>query len=111
MPKLLVIERMGRLPSPALSGVVGVDCFLPQRLFQLLERRALLAAQEDHTVAVAHDGVRVVLVNCFELTLRLQDEASRNLTAANKALYSQRSDPYFAATAGSLSANGGGEAA
>ena len=74
---------MGYLAAPAFAGIVGVDGFTPQRLRQLLERGTLLAAQEQHAVAVAHDGVGVVLVDGFELGLRLQYQTGRDLTAAD----------------------------
>ena len=74
---------MGYLAAPAFAGIVGVDGFTPQRLRQLLERGTLLAAQEQHAVAVAHDGVGVVLVDGFELGLRLQHQASGDLAASD----------------------------
>ena len=83
LAQLLIVERVGYLAAPAFAGIVGVDGFTPQRLRQLLERGTLLAAQEQHAVAVAHDGVGVVLVDGFELGLRLQYQTGRDLTAAD----------------------------
>lgn len=81
-PELLVVERVRRLPAAALAGVVGVDGLLAQRLAQLLERARLRAAEEQAGVAVADDGVGVVLVERLELRLRLQHEAGGDLTAS-----------------------------
>ena len=81
-PELLVVERVRRLPAAALAGVVGVDGLLAQRLAQFLERARLRAAEEQAGVAVADDGVGVVLVECLELALRLQHEAGGDLTAS-----------------------------
>ena len=60
--QLLIVQAVGHLPSTALAGVEGVDGLFPQRLIQLLQRAGLLAAQKDGAVAVADDGVGVVLV-------------------------------------------------
>ena len=73
---------MRRFPASALAGVVGVDGLLAQRLAQLLERARLRAAEEQAGVAVADDGVGVVLVERLELALRLQHEAGGDLTAS-----------------------------
>ena len=75
---------MRRLPAPALAGIVGVDCLLAKRLAQLLERARLRAAEEQAGIAVADDGVGVVLVERLELALRLQHEAGGDLARANR---------------------------
>ena len=81
-PELLVVQAVRRLPAPALAGVVGVYGLAAQRLAQLLERAWLRAAEEQAGIAVADDGVGVVLVERLELALRLQHEAGGNLTAS-----------------------------
>lgn len=73
---------MRRLPAAALAGVVGVYGLAAQRLAQFLERARLRAAEEQAGIAVADDGVGVVLVERLELALRLQHETGGNLTAS-----------------------------
>ena len=74
---------MGDLPPTALSGVVGVDGFLTQHGGQLLESGRLLTSQEDGSIHVADNGIRVVLIDCLELTLSLQHQTGRDLTASD----------------------------
>ena len=74
---------MGSFPPTALSGVVGVDGFLAQHGSQFLEGSRLLAAQENGGIHIADDGIGVVLVNGFELALRLQHQTSGDLTASD----------------------------
>lgn len=62
---------MGNLTAPALAGVESVYRLFPQAGRKLFQRGRLLAAQEDGAIAVANDGVGVVLVNGLELALRL----------------------------------------
>ena len=81
-PELLVVERVRRLPAARFTRVVGVDGLLAKRLAQLLERARLRAAEEQAGVAVADDGVGVVLVERLELALRLQHEAGGDLAAS-----------------------------
>ena len=81
--QFLIIQRMGNLTAPALAGVEGVYRFFPQAGGQLLQRGRLLAAQEDGAIAVANDGVGVVLVNGLELALRLQHQTGGDLPASD----------------------------
>ena len=81
--ELLVVERVGGFPPTVLAGVVGVDGFLAQHGGQLLEGSRFLAAQEDGGIHVADDGIGVVLVDGFQLGLRLQYQTGGDLTAAD----------------------------
>lgn len=82
-PQFLIVERVGSFPATALSGVVGVDGFLAQHGSQLLEGGRLLTAQEDGSIHVPDDGIRVVLIDRLELTLRLQHQTGGDLTASD----------------------------
>ena len=81
---LLVVEAVGGLPPPALTGVVEVDGLPAQSRVQVLEGGGLRAAQEKGGVAVSDDGVGIVLVDGLELALGLQDQAGGDLPAANR---------------------------
>ena len=83
LAELLVVEAVGLRLPPVLACVEAVDGLLAEQLAHLFERRLLLAAEEQRGVAVADDGVGVVLVDGFELRLRLQDNGGRNLAAAD----------------------------
>ena len=82
-PQFLIVERVGGFPATALSGVVGVDGFLAQHGSQLLEGGWLLTAQEDGSIHVADDGIRIILIERLELTLRLQHQTGGDLTASD----------------------------
>ena len=82
-PQFLIVERVGGFPTTALSGVVGVDGFLAQHGSQLLEGGWLLTAQEDGSIHVADDGIRIILIDRLELTLRLQHQTGGDLTASD----------------------------
>ena len=75
---------MRYLAAPALTGVEGVDCLFAQGSCQLFQCGRLLTAEENGAVHIAYDGVRVILIQCLELTLCLQDEATGDLTAADR---------------------------
>ncbi len=79
----MVIETVGNLTSAAFAGVICVDGFLAEQLLHLLERGLLLAAQKQQRIAVAGDGIGVVLVDGLELRLRLQNDTGGDLTAAD----------------------------
>ena len=82
-PQFLIVERVGSFPATALSGVVGVDGFLAQHGSQLLEGGWLLTAQKNRSIHVADDGIRIVLIDRLELTLRLQHQTGGDLTASD----------------------------
>ena len=69
--ELLIVQAMRYFASAAFAGVIGVDCFLAERLIQFFQRSRLFAAEKNTAVAVADDGVGIVLVQRFELGLRL----------------------------------------
>ena len=81
--QFLIVERVGGLPSPALSGVVGVDGFLAQHGSQLFEGSRLFTAQEDGCIHVTADGICVILIDRLELTLCLQHQTGRDFTASD----------------------------
>ena len=83
-PGLLVVEAVGGLPPPALTGVIEVNGLLAQRSVQVLEGGGLRAAQEERGITIAQNGVGIVLVDGFELALSLQDQAGGDLPAANR---------------------------
>ena len=81
--ELLIVEAVRYLATPALAGIECVDCLFAQGSCQFFECGGFLAAEKDRAVHIAYDGIRVILIQCFELTLRLQDEAAGDLAAAN----------------------------
>ena len=64
-------------------SVKRINRFFSQNFGQVFQGGRFGAAQKYLAVHVAHDGVRVVLVDGFQLASRLQNKAGRNLTAAN----------------------------
>ena len=82
--ELLVIQAVRRFASPRFACVVGVDGLSPKRFGQGFERRRLFAAEKQARVTVADDGFRIVLVQCLELALRLQNQTRGDFSAANR---------------------------
>ena len=98
--QLLIVQAVADLAPAALAGVEGIDGLLAQRLVQLLQRGRLLTAQEQGGIAVADDGIGAVLIQRFQLGLRLkhqaggkvngvwiQDWEGRRVTAVGKQLF------------------------
>ena len=68
------------------TGVRGVECvdgLFSQHFRQVFQGGGFGAAQKYLAVHVAHDGVRIVLVDGFQLASRLQNKAGGDLTAAD----------------------------
>ena len=83
MPHLL---EGGAVAGAIATGVRGVECvdgLLAQHLRQVFQGGRLAAAEENLAVHVAHDSVRIVLVDGFQLASRLQNKAGGDLTAAD----------------------------
>ena len=83
MPHLLERSAVTWAVATGVRGVEGVDCFLAQHFGQVFQGSRLTAAEKNLAVHVTHDGVRIVLVDGFQLTSRLQNKAGRDFTAAN----------------------------
>ena len=56
---------MGQLASAGFGRVEAVNGFFPQDFRHFFEGRFFLAAQEKRGVAVADNGIGVVLVDCL----------------------------------------------
>ena len=83
MPHLLERSAVTGAVATGVRGVEGVDGFLAQHFGQVFQGSRLTAAEKNLAVHVTHDGVRIVLVDGFQLTSRLQNKAGRDFTAAN----------------------------
>ena len=83
MPHLLERSTVAGAAATGIRGVEGVDGLLAQHLRQVFQGGRLAAAEENLAVHVAHDGVRIVLVDGFQLASRLQNKAGGDLTAAD----------------------------
>ena len=83
MAHLLERSAIAGAVATGIRGVEGVDGLLAQHLGQVFQGGRLTAAEENLAVHVAHDGVRIVLVDGFQLASCLQNKAGRDLTAAN----------------------------
>ena len=83
MPHLLERSAVTGAIATGVRGVECVDGLFPQHFRQVFQGGGFGAAEENLAVHVAHDGVRIVLVDGFQLTSRLQNKAGGDLTAAN----------------------------
>lgn len=83
VPSLLIIHVVRLRAAPALPGVEHINGFFAERGTQLFQRGRLRTAKEYTGIHVADDGVRVILIDRFQLTLRLKHQAGRDLTASD----------------------------
>ena len=83
MPHLLERSAVTGAVATGIRGVEGVDGLLAQHFGQVFQGGRFGAAQKNLRIHVAHDGVRIVLVDGFQLASRLQNKAGGDLTAAN----------------------------
>ena len=83
MPHLLERSAVTGAIATGVRGVECVDGLFSQHFRQVFQGGGFGAAQKNLAVHVAHDGVRIVLVDGFQLTSRLQNKAGGDLTAAN----------------------------
>ena len=83
MPHLLERGAIAWAVATGVRGVERINGLLAQHLGQVFQSGRLAAAQKNLRIHVAHDGVRIVLVDGLQLASRLQNKAGGNLTAAN----------------------------
>ena len=83
MTHLLERSAVTGAVATGIRGVEGIDGLLAQHLGQVFQGGGFGAAQKYLAVHVAHDGVRIVLVDGLQLTSRLQNKAGGDLTAAD----------------------------
>ena len=83
MPHLLERSAVAGAVSTGVRGVERINRFFAQHLRQVFQGGRLAAAEENLAVHIAHDSVRIVLVDGFQLASRLQNKAGGDLTAAD----------------------------
>lgn len=83
--QLLIVQRVGGFPAPALAGVECVNGLSAQGFGQLFEGAALFAAQEQDAGTVADDGFSVIFIDRLQLALGLHHNVGGNLTGPNHA--------------------------
>ena len=83
MPHLLERSAVTGAIATGVRGVECVDSLFSQHFGQVFQGGRLTAAEENLAVHVAHDGVRIVLVDGFQLATGLQYQTGGNLTAAD----------------------------
>ena len=65
LTELLEVQPVGHLASSVFAFIKAVDCFLTQDFRDFFERRFLLAAEKQHSITVADNGICVIFVNGF----------------------------------------------
>ena len=83
MTKFLERCSVGWRITARVRSVKRINRFFSQNFGQVFQGSRLTAAQKNLRIHVAHDGVRIVLVDGFQLTSRLQNKAGGDLTATN----------------------------
>ena len=83
MPHLLEGSAIAGAVATGVRGVESINGFFAQHFGQVFQSGRLAAAQKNLRIHVAHDGVRIVLVDGFQLASRLQNKAGGDLTAAD----------------------------
>lgn len=82
-PGLLVADAPAALRPAGVAFVEQIDGFFPEHLGKVFQGGLFLASEEDGAVAVSDDGVHIVLVNCLELALRLENDVGGDFPAAH----------------------------
>lgn len=85
--------KSGRINNRLLCEIVTNDKFeqlmtdteiyIAECFGKIFQGGGFAAAEENLAVHVAHDGIRIILVDGFQLAAGLQDKASRNLSATD----------------------------
>ena len=83
MAEFLIVGAIAWAIATGIRIVVAVDGFLTECFGKIFQGGRLTAAEENLAVHVAHNGIRVILVNGFQLASRLQNKAGGDLTAAD----------------------------
>ena len=83
MTKFLVVGAVAGAVAASIGIVEAIDRLLAKCFGQFFQRGRLTASQKDLRIHVADDGVGVVFVDGLELAAGLQDQTSRNFTAAD----------------------------
>ena len=83
MTEFLIVGAIAWAIAAGIRIVVAVDGFLAECFGKIFQGGRLAAAEENLAVHVAHDGIRIILVDGFQLASGLQHKASRNLAAAD----------------------------
>ena len=83
MAEFLVVGAIAWAIATGIRIVVAVDSFLAECFGKIFQGGRLAATEENLAVHVAHDGIRIILVDGFQLAAGLQDQTRRDLTAAD----------------------------
>ena len=81
--EFLIVGAIAWAIATGIRIVVAVDGFLAECFGKIFQGGRLAATEENLAVHVAHDGIRIILVDGFQLAAGLQDQTRRDLTAAD----------------------------
>ena len=81
--EFLIVGAIAWAIATSIGTVVTVDGFLAECFGKIFQGGRLAATEKNLAVHVAHDGIRIVLVDGFQLAAGLQDQTRRDLTAAD----------------------------
>ena len=83
MTEFLIVGAIAWAIATGIRIVAAVDGFLAECFGKIFQGGRLTAAEENLAVHVAHDGIRIIFVDGFQLAAGLQDQTRRDLTAAD----------------------------
>ena len=83
MTEFLIVGAIAWAIATGIGIVVAVDGFLAECFGKIFQGGRLTAAEKNLAVHVAHDGIRIILVDSFQLAAGLQDQTRRDFTAAD----------------------------
>ena len=83
MAEFLIVGAIAWAIATGIRIVVAVDGFLAECFGKIFQGGRLTAAEENLAVHIAHDGIRIIFVDGFQLAAGLQDQTRRDLTAAD----------------------------
>ena len=83
MTEFLIVGAIAWAIAAGIGIVVAVDGFLAECFGKIFQGGRLTAAEKNLAVHIAHDGIRIIFVDGFQLAAGLQDQTCRDLTAAD----------------------------
>ena len=83
MAEFLIVGSIAWAIATGIRIVVAVDGFLAECFGKIFQGGRLTAAEENLAVHIAHDGIRIIFVDGFQLAAGLQDQTRRDFTAAD----------------------------
>ena len=81
--KFLIVGAIAGAVSARIGSIKPINCFLAECFGQFFQGGRFAAAKENLRIHVADNRIGIIFVDGFQLAAGLQNQASRNLAAAD----------------------------